>query len=105
MDYQFERFVNTRKGNTTAYDGISVGPSSIVVGKVFAEKLDGYGFVEISYDKKHKVIAINPTKAKGHKIKRTEFNTFIYARLIPVMPRGRYYFKEKTEQGYICVQE
>jgi hypothetical protein len=99
MDMNFTSYV---KGCTGQYEGIGVASCVINVSRPMIVKMPER-FFKIEYDREALVIKLLPQKDKTNafELKLRGKGYAIAAHLKSVMPIGRYYFTEKTDDGYL----
>lgn len=91
-------------GSGFRYDGIRVTKIGIIITNGMRERFVGVGRVILKIDKDRNAIALEPTEKENEYKIFTNKNTLrIGCRINREMPIGRYYFKEKTDDGFVFI--
>jgi hypothetical protein len=99
--YSFESVKVYKSG--FRFTGLTRRKDALVISKSLVDMFS-WNNVYISIDKKNKAIMITPTEEKNtYKISTKSTGSKVVSFREKEMPLGRYYFKEKIGEGFVCV--
>lgn len=102
------RFEKRGRGSGNSYNGIRVSTAQLCMSNSFQDILNRPSAVELQYDPEEMLIAVTPSQDEaGFKVvtHKTNYTGIINARLSKYIPEGRYIYKEKRGDSYICRYE
>ena len=92
----------TKQGNVR-YSGIRLNRGSVAISNDLFSLIGKCEYVSLSFDKDKSAIAITPTNDKTFRIRMYGTQQIIPCRLSAEMPIGKYEFKEKIGEAFICI--
>ena len=108
-EYNFKQF--TTRGSGFRFDGIRVRQSMITITKLMWKRFNEENIKKFSikFDEQAGAIALKPAdyyEDRAYAVLHKGGNSYaIASSLYRVMPMARYYFKEKTDEGFIFIKE